>query len=407
MSQSKIRRIRETLPDPTMNISTQLAEYILQHAGDDPDRIRLTGKEIHGYPCGFVADQIEARQRYRRRFPQLCGDPLVIFPPKHNLEQSSSEATAAVKAEFISSQTSRVSTIIDLSAGFGVDALALSRISEKMILVEPDDALRAVAEANLNRLIPEKANWSALNAEDFVSTYGENADWIYMDPSRRKSGNKIYLLEDSAPNPVALMNDLLRIAGNVLIKTSPMLDLTAASKQWKSIKNILIVSVSNECREVLYHITRETESDPLISCINLKSEKRENFIFRRTEEESTEISFADPLKFIFEPNASILKSGAFKLIAKRFGLFKLAPHTHLYTSDKAVKDFPGRIFEIIRPIEKSDRGLKANIISRNHPMSTEEISKKFQVSDGGDDFIIACSGQREKFLLLTRRYEKI
>lgn len=389
-----------------MNISAQLAQYILNHSADDPDRIRLSGKDIHGYSAGFVADQIEARQRYKRRFPMLCADPLIIFPPKINLEQSSSETTAALKAEFMAGQTGIVKRLIDLSTGFGVDALAMGRIADQLILVEPDEKLRTIAAANFDRLIPNKIIWSNLAAEEFIAGYNDQADWIYIDPSRRKSGSKVYTLEDSSPNPTPLTADMLRIAEHVLIKTSPMLDISAVKKYWNCIQNILIVSVSNECREVLYHLTRNPESDPKITCINQKSDGYEEFIYRQSSEQTAQVSFADPLKFIFEPNASVLKAGAFKEIAARFGLYKLAEHTHLYTSEVAIGNFPGRTFEIIRPIEKKDRRIKANIISRNHPMTTEQIAKKFSVVDGGDDFIIACSGQAEKFILLTHRLVK-
>lgn len=389
-----------------MNISAPLADYILNHGGDDPDRIRLAGKEIHGYSAGFVADQIEARQRYKRRFPALCTDPKIIFPPKMNLEQSSSEATAMLKAEFMAGQTGNVNRVIDLTTGFGVDALAMSRIADELILVEPDEKLRLIAAANFNRLIPGKTVWSDLPAEEFLARYNDHANWIYADPSRRQSGNKVYQLEDSSPDPVALTEDMLRIAENVLIKTSPMLDISVVRKHWNSIQNILIVSVSNECREILYHLTGKPNPDPQITCINLKSEEKEEFVFHQTADHSAKVSYANPMKFIFEPNASVLKAGAFKLTAERFGLYKLAAHTHLYTSDIAILNFPGRIFEVIRPIQKSDSEIKANIISRNHPMTSNQIAKKFKVVDGGDDFIIAFSGQAEKFILLTRRFKK-
>ena len=403
MKRSKLIRIRETLLAEMLNISPQIAEYISEHAADDPDRIRLSGKEIHGYPASFIADQIDARQRYRRRFPRLCTDLLTIFPGRLHLEQSSSEVTAALKADWMNQQTGNVKRIIDLTAGFGVDAFAMSKMTEKIILVEPDDNLRAITESNFNRMIPGKAEFSPLHAEEFLSTFTEKSDWIYLDPSRRKSGSKVYRLEDSAPNPIVLINELLRIADHILIKTSPMLDITTVMRQWNQIKNIIIISVANECREVLYHFTAEKVSDPELTCINVKNESKEICSFRRSEEGSIDVRFADPMKFIYEPNTSVLKAGAFKWIAQKFNLCKLAPHTHLYTAENLVPEFPGRIFQVIRSIEKTDQGIKANIISRNHPMTTDDISFKFKVKDGGDDFIIACSGVNRKFLLFTRR----
>lgn len=403
MSRHKLRRIPENPLTDMLNITPQLAEYISEHAADNPDRIHLAGKMIHGYPAGFVADQIEARQRYRKRFPQLCADPFTIFPPKLNLEQSSSEATAAFKTEFMKEVTGPVNRIIDLSAGFGVDALAMSGMTKQIILTEPDETIRNITEANFRRLIPGKFSFSEHSAEEFVQSFRERSDWIYLDPSRRKSGTKIFKLEDCSPDPVALTDEMLRIADHVLIKTSPMLDIAEALRQWSCVKEVLIISVSNECREVLYHLTTGQEKNPKIICINLKPDFRETLSFSYNEELSSEPAYSDPLKYIFEPNASVLKAGAFKLIASRFGVFKLAASTHLFTSDKPADNFPGKTFEVIRPLEKTDYGIKANIISRNHPMTTAQIAVKYKIKDGGDDFIIGCSGQQKKFILLTRK----
>ena len=399
----KLRRIRETLLTGMLNISPQLAEYIKEHAADDPDRIRLAGKEVHGYSAGFVANQIEARQRHQRRFPNLCSDPLTIFPPNANLEQSSSEATAREKVDFLLKITGSVQLIIDLSTGFGVDALALSTATQKLMLVEPDAELRAITQSNTKRLLSVETIWAEQSAEEFLNLFSSKADWIYVDPSRRKGGAKVYRLEETSPNPVMLMSRMLQCAHHVLVKASPMLDLSVALQHWSSVKNILILSVSNECREVLFHLSGEEQSIPLIHCLNLMPAGRESFLFYREEEEQATVDYSDPLSYLFEPNASIMKAGAFKLVAQRFGLHKLANHTHLYTSDVPVIGFPGRTFEVIRPLEKNDLGIQANILSRNHPLSPDEIRKKFKVTDGGDQFIIACSGVNKKFLLLTHR----
>lgn len=403
MNLSKLRRIRETLLTGMLNISSQLAEYIKEHASDDPDRIRLSGKEVHGYSAGFVADQIEARQRHRRRFPNLCSDPLTIFPPNANLEQSSSEATAYEKANFLLKITGSVKLIIDLSTGFGVDALALAKTTQKLVLVEPDPALRAIARSNTDRIVSNETVWSEQSAEEFLQSFSGKADWIFVDPSRRKGGEKVYRLEETSPNPVMLMSRMLECAHHVLVKTSPMLDLSVALQHWSCVKNILILSVSNECREVLFHLSGTERSIPRLHCLNLTPVGTESFLFFREEEEQAAVDYSDPLLYLFEPNASVMKAGAFKLIAKRFGIRKLAGHTHLYTSDQRIKDFPGRTFKVIRDLVKTDSGIQANVLSRNHPLSPEQIRKKFKVFDGGDDFIIACSGVSKKFLLLTHR----
>ena len=230
-------------------------------------RIRLAGKDICGYPANFVADQIEARRKQVRRLPSFCNNPHIIFPPALNLEQCSSEATAEIKADLISRWGGKTNHLLDLTAGFGVDALALSKIFERVTACEPNDTLRELASENFSRLSKGNIQWKGEPAESVLATKPQ-ADWIYIDPSRRAGGSKVVLLQDCSPDVTALKQAMLEAAPNVLIKASPMLDLTLALKSLTETSHVAVVSVANECREVLFHLLRGHHGEPEIICLN-------------------------------------------------------------------------------------------------------------------------------------------
>jgi hypothetical protein len=217
-------------------------------------------------------------------------------------------------------------------------------------------------------------------------------------------GQKVFKLSDCVPDVVSLLPDLFKKANNILIKTSPLLDLKEGIKQLLHTKKVYVVSVDNECKEVLFLLSAAFYGEPKIICVNLPDlTKTLNFNFK--EEDNTTVTFDDPQHFIYEPNASILKAGAFKTIAARMGLKKIATHTHLYTGDW-IDNFPGRVFKNVDALDNPRTQVpsgKANIISRNHPLSPDQIKKKFKLKDGGDQYLLAFSGMKKKFILLADR----
>ena len=196
------------------------------------------------------------------------------------------------------------------------------------------------------------------------------------------------------------------IARKELCEELVLLDIKEGMKQLPGTTKALVVSVGNECREVLFHLQKDFTGEPKIVCVNIQSNNEERFTFQFSDEANATSVFTEPQDFIYEPNASILKAGAFKKIGQTFGFSKLAVNTHLYTSKSLVQEFSGRVFKILGDISLQTQLLpdgKANIISRNHPLSPDDIKKKYKLKDGGDRYVLAFSGEKKKYLLVAER----
>lgn len=414
----------------------ELINFILAHETDDLSKLLLKQKEILGYPASFVANQINGRRKAKEKLPTWYANPSIVYPPQQNLEQCSSEATARFKSEVMSRSVSSApasgggtTSLADLTGGFGIDSFFFSKIFSKTYHAEPDAELCRLAERSHALLSRGHASGGGTTeyiestAEEFISR-APKLDWIYLDPSRRSKGKKVFRLSDSQPDVVSLLPELFSRADNILIKTSPLLDLKEGMKQLPKTKEIFVVSVGNECKEVLFRLEKNWTAEPEIICVNLVDEVHFSpfggrgvaFRFKFSEEAEASADFSEPLLYLYEPNASILKAGAFKSIAKAFNLFKISPNTHLYTSKKKQPEFPGRIFQVQSPPAKrgaglflgegprASRGMRSfNIISRNHPITPEQIKKKFKLKDGGEKYVLAFSGRVKKYLLVAER----
>ena len=230
----------------------------------------------------------------------------------------------------------------------------------------------------------------------------EKFDLIYLDPARRDNNNrKVFLLEDLSPNIVEIQEKLGEISDEILIKLSPLIDLQHLVSSLDNISKIWIIAVKNEVKEVLIHI-KKTDEETEISCINLQSSEPE-FNFTLNTEKNCKSEFSKPEKYIFIPNNSVLKSGAFNLVSEKFNLKKLHQNTHIYTSEKLIEDFPGRIFEAeeLNPKEIK-KGEKFNIITKNYPLKPEEIKKKYKIKDGGEDYLIFSQSSQNKHILKAK-----
>ncbi|MFM9076017.1 MAG: SAM-dependent methyltransferase, partial [Bacteroidota bacterium] len=243
--------------------------------------------------------------------------------------------------------------------------------------------------------------WSGNTAEALLAEH-PTADWVYIDPSRRADGRRVVLLESCSPDVIALRSVMLDCAPNVLIKAAPMLDLTLALSALPEVAHVAVISVGNECRELLFHLSRGHIGEPEVICLNRLSDGTvQEFMFHPSEERAVEMECVEPMAYLFEPNASVLKAGAFKLAAARFGLFRMDPSTHLYTGAAPVDGFPGRTFRVVRPLGKKESGLRAGVIVRNYPMRAEEVAKKYGIADGGDGYVVGFSSRRSKHLWLV------
>ena len=329
-----------------------------------------------------LVQQIKGRKVAEKKFPFLNQEN-IIFPPNLNLEQASSQDTADFKKQFFKGKK-----FVDLTCGFGIDAYFLSQNFEEITLIEQNTELLDIVKHNWE-VLGRKANFINQKLEDFLKNNKEHFDLIYLDPARRDNHNrKVFLLEDLSPNIIEIQEQLSDISTEILIKLSPLIDIQHLVSSLKIIYKIWIIAVKNEVKEVLVYL-KKTENRPEISCINLQSTEPE-FHFNLDDEKNCQSEFSIPKKYIYIPNNSVLKSGAFNLVSEKFGLRKLHQNTHIYTSEEKIEHFPGRIFETEEINSKAiKKGEQFNIITKNFPLKPEEIKKKYKIKDGGNQYLIA------------------
>ncbi len=370
----------------------KVIQFIQDHLDIEPAELVLKRDSYPDIPIKEVAAQIASRKKVASKLPEWVNNQELIFPNKQNLEQASSEKTARFKARWAQGES-----MLDLTGGSGVDTYYLSQQFVRSFYVEPDERLFELAEHNFEIL---GAAITCLNvkAEEFLESNSKKFDLIYLDPSRRNNKKeRVFGIEEYQPNVVELFDMLVNLSQKVLIKASPMVDIKNTIGKMPGTYKVQVVAVNNEVKEVLFYIQKGFSGKTKIEAWNLKNESEEKLEFTFEEEIKAKTSYSEPLTYIYEPNVSIRKSGAFNLIGSRYKLPKLHPNTHLYTSDKLLEDFQGRVFEVeqlVKPgkkeIQKLIPGKKANVISKNFVMSATEIKKKYQLKDGGDDFLIFC-----------------
>ncbi len=394
-------------------LSARAQSFIEEHYHDDPTQLLLKYKSVFDIPTSAIVDQIVGRKKAKDKLPSWYAEKKIIYPRGLHIEQASSERAALNKVELVKKELGadmHKKTLVDLTGGFGIDSFFFSRRFREVNFVEPDTILLEIAKHNHAVLGASNIRYYNMTSEDFLrsSPIDDRCDLIYIDPSRRRKGDrKVFSFDQCEPDVVALQPQIWRTCNNLLVKSSPLLDIQKGLNELRGVKKIFIVSIHGECKELLFYCEKSFQSEPLLVAINLNDESSE-FSFLASEERKAEISYHDPLIYLYEPNSSLLKSGCFKLIGSRFKLFKLHPNTHLYTSESFIKDFPGRIFQITSYMKFDPKKIltsfeegKANILTRNYPLRVDEIRKQTGLKDGGPRFLIGCTGMSKKFLMVA------
>ncbi|WP_294285213.1 class I SAM-dependent methyltransferase [uncultured Chryseobacterium sp.] len=374
-------------------IDQNIQQYIDANLNTDLHTLLLKKSPFPEVSMQDIVQQIKGKQVAQKKFPFLLNDG-IVFPPQLSLEQSSSDKTALYKSEILKGDK-----FIDLTSGFGIDAYYLSKNFHEITLVEQNKELLEIVEHNWN-VLDRKASFINRKLEDFLEENDASFDVTYLDPARRDTHkNKVFLLEDLSPNILDIQEKLISISNNVVIKLSPLIDLKYLVSVLPRIFRIEIIAVKNDVKEVVVFLSKENTGEISCHCVNLDSgEPAFSFQFGTAENESAE--YGEPEKFIYLPNNAVLKAGVFNLISQKFGLKKLHPNTHLYTSDQKIQDFPGRIFEM-ESIEAKQIQKKSqfNIISKNYPLKPEEIRKKYSLKDGGENYLIFTQSKKGKIIL--------
>lgn len=396
-----------------MNTDTQA--FIRQHREDDVHRLALQLAGRQDAPA--ILRQIEGWQRLRRKVPAWAEADGLLYPARLALEQCSGEEAARYKHGIAQRLLPEGGAMADLTGGFGVDFAFMARHFARALYVERDAELCTLARHNMSLVGAAHAEVVQAEAEDFLHQ-ALAADLLFLDPARRDAaGRKVAALSDCSPDVAALWPLLCEKSRRVMVKLSPMLDISDTLRRLPDIAEIHIIGSGGECKELLAvsreraegsesSLSSDIPNEPFIYCHDTSFD----FAFLRSEELAAKPEYTDGLgQYLYDPAPVVLKASALRLCATRYGLRKLAPQTHLYTSDTLHPDFPGRIFRILgaggcgKRDVSSLKGVRANLAIRNFPATAEALRHKWGLSDGGDLFLFVCQTAVRKILIKAEK----
>ena len=420
-------------------------DFIRKHQNEDVRQLAFLGSKYPGVDMPFALDQIRGRQMARTKLPRWASLDGIIYPPHISMEQCSSEVTAMYKAElaarllnseiceFASESTDALKfakndevsekqekvTFLDMTGGFGVDfSYIAAQLGVKSMYVERQAHLCEAAKENFERLGLKNAIVKNGDGVEILHSFSLREDdsqirkdkplrLIFIDPARRDdAGNKVVSLQDCTPDVTLLQDEMLEKADFVIIKLSPMLDWHRAVSELKCVREVHIVSTGNECKELLFVLSAQSKETSLeVYCVN------DNQVVHYDIEDTSAANVAgdvSSMEYLYDPNASLMKAGSFGVLSSRYGMKMLAQNSHLFVCDKLVKNFPGRSFRIKavssfnkKELKRQLSGItKANIATRNFPLSVAELRKRLKLKDGGDTYIFASTLSDEIHVLL-------
>ncbi len=386
-------------------LHSDVQDYINENLKTDPTTLILKGVPFNEVTTAEVVEQIEAKIRCEKKLPTWYQQSNIYYPNKLNIEQTSSEATASYKSHLIAGKT-----LIDLTGGFGVDSYYFSKTFERVTHCELNRELSKTVKHNFKMLNISNIETIAEDGLSQLQNSSQNYDWIYIDPSRRhESKGKVFFLKDCLPNIPEHLEILWSRSDHILIKTSPLLDLTVGINELDHVKNIHIIAVNNEVKELLWNLEHGFSGKITVNTVNIKNISSEEFEFFMDEESLVEPIYSEPLIYLYEPNSAIMKSGGFNALTSAFKVGKLHKHSHLYTSENLI-EFPGRTFKIEQTIPYNKKAFqkfsikKANITTRNFPETVQNIRKALKIKDGGESYLFFTTNfKNEKIILVCTK----
>lgn len=368
--------------------TVEIQRLLLNRGSGDRDRLLLA--------------QAELRLHFQRKLPEFTAKPGLLFPSRLALEQASGESTARFKASLF-----RGRRFLDTGCGLGIDAWQIGQHFESGLLLEQNMELAAITAYNLRHLgMTQLQVKEGSKIEDLLPHLQQNFDLVYADPARRDGkGGKVFRLRDCEPDITALLPELLKVSPLVAIKTSPLLDIRLACQDLPGTHDVYVLGSGGECREMLFLVGSKANTEPVIHAVDTDSGRM--LSATALQEQEAPVSYGEPQDFLFEPAPEVLKAGLFRTTASRFGLHKLHPNSHLYTGQSDVPDFPGRRFELIQVLKVSRQAIagfcpegKANLSARNFPQTVEELRRKLQLKEGGEQQIFATTLWNDQHALL-------
>lgn len=383
-------------------LNTEIQAFINANLKADIAKLILKGIDFDTVETQAVIEQIEAKKRCEKKLSTWFNGKGIYYPNKLNIEQTSSEITAKYKSNLITGQS-----IIDITGGFGVDCFYFSKHFKTVEHCEINTALSAIVKHNYKQLQTNNITTQNVDGIDYLKTTNKTFDWIYIDPSRRHdSKGKVFFLNDCLPNVPEQLDLLFKHSQNILVKTSPLLDISVGISELKHVKTIHVVALNNEVKELLWVLERDVSDRISIETANIKRDKTERFNFLLDEEKILQSKYSAALSYLYEPNSAILKAGGFHSISNQLQVYKLHPHAHLYTSAQHL-DFPGRCFKIKdvlafnKKVLKKEAIKKANISTRNFPETVQQIRKKFGIKDGGNLYLFFTTNPKNQKIVMV------
>lgn len=377
--------------------------FIADHAGDDVRRLSLDAPKYPHLDMAFVIDQIAGRRTAKIKLPQWAATQNIIYPPHLSMEQCSSQATALYKASLVTGNS-----LVDLTGGLGVDFSFMAKRCEQATYVERQELLCQIASHNFAQL-GLRAQVKCCDAIEHLNSMTEPVETIYIDPARRDTlGNRVYGLGDCTPDVTQIIDLMMKKSRRVIIKLSPMLDVSQALRQLPHVSHVHLVSIDNECKELLLVIDEpHCTHSPIVHCVN----NGNDFTYSLSDKPAmAPVWDGDPTAplFLYEPNASVMKAGCHNHIAQRFQVAAISRDSHLFVSHCPLTDFPGRGFVVDTVTSMNKRDLRlhlqgitqANVATRNFPLHAPELARRLRLKDGGDIYIFATTLAGGQHILL-------
>ena len=383
-------------------LHNEVQDFILKNRSANLSKLILKGSPFKDVCIQEIAIQIAGSSKAKSKLPTWYLAKNILFPPNLNLEQTSSEKTAKYKASLVEGKK-----LIDLTGGFGIDAYFFAERFDEVIHCELNLELSELAEHNFEILNATNVKTTQGDGIEYLKNSEQHFDWIYLDPSRRDdAGGRVFQLSDCTPNPAEHLKLFFEKANNVLIKTSPLLDLKAGIAELKNVSEIHIVAVNQEVKELLWILNKNYSGEINVKTIHFQNKITQTFETNFSDSQS-DIPLSLPLNYLYEPNPAIMKSGMFRELASQTDSSTLHSNSHLFTS-KELTEFPGRRFEILEVLPYNKKQLKqrltqkkANITIRNFPKTVAEIRKELKIEDGGENYLFFTTNLNEKRIVVV------
>jgi len=383
-------------------LATEVQVFLAKHKNSNPQQIALQKSPFALVSSAELANQLDSYQRSIYKLPTWSTTPGIYFPPKINIEQSSSEKTATIKLELITAG----SRIIDLTGGFGVDTYYFSKNCQSVVYCELNKDLVDIVKHNAEQFNITNIHFNLGDGLRILEQMEDDAfDYIYVDPSRRDLNQRYFLLEECQPDIVNNQEFFFQKSKTVISKISPLFDISKAILQLKGCKSIHIISVDADCKELLFVQEKGYNGPVQIHCVAITAKETRRLTYIHEQEKELQVEISEVGSYIYDPDVSVLKAGAFKMVAYQYGLSKLHQHSHLYTSDKLIEDFIGRSFKVINvysmaELKKNKPFTKAHVHIKNFPLKVNEIRKKYKIKEGADTYLFFTTDKNDSFICI-------